>query len=102
MFDKYKYLIARLKKENIKVIILSTLLTQVDKFNQKVIESNLLLKQFSLKEKLEYIDLNNKLAENGRLKDVYSFDGVHLTYKGYLVIKKELYKKYKITEVGIK
>jgi lysophospholipase L1-like esterase len=90
MLKKYQYLIDILKKENIKIIIISTLYTQVDKYNNKVMEFNSLLKKLSLKEKVAYVNLNEELAVNRRLKDEYSFDGVHLTYKGYFVIKDKL------------
>lgn len=90
MFEKYQFLINILRKENIEIIIMSTLYTQVDKYNNKVYQFNFLLKQLSLKEEITYVNLNKELAIGKRLKDEYTFDGVHLTYKGYLVIKNKL------------
>ncbi len=90
MFKKYQYLINTLKKQNIRIVILSTLYTQVSKYNSKVEKFNILLKKLSLNKNIIYVNLNEELSLNKKLKDIYSLDGVHLNYKGYLMIKEKL------------
>ena len=86
VFDNYKEIIIKLKKIGIKPIIQSTLYVRSNTkiINQRVKQLNNLLKDYAKRNKIKFIDINNKLAPNGVLLEKYSLDGLHLNGKGYI------------------
>ncbi|MFJ3266728.1 GDSL-type esterase/lipase family protein [Serratia liquefaciens] len=79
----------RLKADGINVVIQSTILSGESKAgkNPSINTINNLLKSYSIKSGTTFLDLNTKLSENGLLKSEYTYDGTHLTDKGYEVWK---------------
>lgn len=64
--------------------------------NEKIIEVNDLLKEMAKEEKINYIDLYNKLVDDdGNLNISYTKDGLHISDDGYKVITDELMKYIK-------
>ena len=62
--------------------------------NKKINRVNELLKEYSEKNGITYIDLNNKLKDKkGNLRSKYTLDGLHITHQGYQLIT-EVLKKY--------
>jgi len=86
VFDNYKRIIVKLKSISIKPVIQSTLYVRSNTktINQIVKQLNNLLKNYAKKNKIQFIDLNNKLAPKGVLLEKYSLDGLHLNGKGYV------------------
>jgi lysophospholipase L1-like esterase len=95
IFNNYKIIIIKLKVLGIKPIIQSTLYirTRTNIINQKVKKLNNLLLEYTKKNKIEFIDLNTKLAPNKVLLKKYSLDGLHLNGQGYILWSKIL-KRY--------
>lgn len=79
----------RLKGDGINVVIQSTILSGKNKAgkNPSINTINKLLKGYSIKSGTTFLDLNTKLSDNGMLKSEYTYDGTHLTDKGYEVWK---------------
>ena len=77
-----------LKTNNIESIVFSILYV-ADSFldsnnlNTKIKKTNELIEFNCNKNNIEFIDLNKKLENNGKLRSEYSFDGIHLTHLGY-------------------
>ena len=63
--------------------------------NEKIIEVNDLLKDLAKDEKITYVDLYNKLIDDGNLNISYTKDGLHISSEGYECITKELMKYIK-------
>ncbi|NBL66050.1 acylhydrolase [Flavobacterium sp. NST-5] len=61
--------------------------------SQKIIELNMLLENYALKNNFIFVDYHSNLknSQNG-LPSEYSTDGVHLNKKGYQVMKKILFE----------
>jgi len=92
IFKNYKTIIEKLKSKNIIPIVQSTLFTTKKKHTNKVKKLNNLLMQYCKKNKIDFINLNDKLSKNGTLIKDYTVDGVHLKPKGYKIWKNELEK----------
>lgn len=61
--------------------------------NSDILEANVKYKALAEKYGAEYIDLTDKLAdENGNLKADCTYDGLHLSAKGYEVTTREIVK----------
>ena len=61
--------------------------------NKDILEANKKLKALSEKYGAAYIDLTDKLADqNGNLREDCTYDGLHLSAKGYEVTTKEIVK----------
>ena len=76
-------------KNNIEPLLFSILYVAEDfpnfkRINIKIKETNLLISQSCNKNKIEYINLNEKLKNKGVLLKDYSFDGIHLTNLAYM------------------
>jgi len=86
IFDNYKKIIIKLKDIGIKPVIQSTLYirSNTKTINQKVEKLNNLLCEYAKRNKIQFIDLNIKLAPNNILLEKYSLDGLHLNGKGYI------------------
>ena len=100
VFKNYKKIILDLKKKNITTIVQSTLYigdNTPSRYNKNIKKLNSLLSEFSIRNKIIFIDLNTKLAPHGYLKPIYTNDRLHLNAKGYTVwiktIKKIMLKK---------
>lgn len=86
VFGNYKKIITVLRNKNVTPIIQSTLYVGKNApkiYNEKVKQLNSLLQEYTAKNKIKYIDLNNELAPNGFLLQKYSLDGLHLTGEAY-------------------
>jgi lysophospholipase L1-like esterase len=88
ILSNMKKIIEGLKERNIRPIVQSTLYVSQDvsywkKVNKSVDELNNVLKKICLENDVIFIDLNNILSENGKLKNEYTHDGVHLLGTGY-------------------
>lgn len=97
VFGNYKKIITDLKEHNIIPIIQSTLYSNIASY-EKTKELNRLLRQYAENNGLDYIDLNMVLSENKKLRNKFTYDGIHLTGKGYEVWGEEILKilkKYK-------
>jgi lysophospholipase L1-like esterase len=91
--NNYKKMVQRIKSGSPKTkIYLQSLFPTNDSFNklpdhyknEKVILLNTALKYLAGIEKIHYIDLYSGFIDNEKkLKKEYTFDGVHLTAKGY-------------------
>lgn len=90
IFDNYKTIIKELEKTDSKIFIQAVLYTQMNSFNKKVKLFNELIKEFCQKENMEFIDLNEELAEADFLKSEYTSDGLHLNIPAYQVWAKKL------------
>lgn len=96
VFINYKKIIENIKNQNITPYIQSTLYTGdhlAKKYNKKVKELNSLLLEYADLNKIVFIDLNKVLSSNKKLSNEYSFDGLHLNGKGYMIWAKTI-KKY--------
>ena len=90
IFDNYKEIISKLRKADIQVIVQSTLYTSNSRANAKVTMLDKLLEKYCIDNEIKYIDLNKDLAPNEILKSEYTYDGLHLNYKGYNVWRESL------------
>lgn len=93
--DNYKELIEVLKKNNIRVIVQSTLMVCQEyensvEVNKKVSLINKDLRKISSTQGFVFCDINSELTKNNMLKKEYSIDGLHLNAKGYEVWKNTL------------
>jgi len=71
----------------------------VYRWNDKVTELNKLLSGFCKISGIEYLDLNQYFSENGHLKAIYTYDGIHLKAKAYSIWSEkinDILKKYNI------
>lgn len=64
-------------------LYVSTEVLQWEENNRQVDELNARLKEYAATNKIEFIDINEGLSENGALNPIYSYDGVHLVAAGY-------------------
>lgn len=92
-----KLIIEKLKKQNIKPVITSTLyvsssLNNYKSINAKVDKLNSLLKQLAADQEIDYIDLNSKLANGTWMNSKYTIDGVHLLGNAYEIWGAEISK----------
>ncbi len=97
IFNNYKRLVDTLLSKNIKPVIQSTLFVNpkwknTEGKNKLIIQLNDKLKDLAGLKKLLYLDLNSKLIDGKNLKDEYTTDGVHLTWKAYKIWGEELEK----------
>jgi lysophospholipase L1-like esterase len=97
VFSNYQKIVQILEEKKIKVFLQSTLFvdeSKPSKYNEKVEELNKKLKDFAIKNRLVFIDLNKKLAPNKTLKKDYSFDGLHLNGMAYSIWATEIRKYF--------
>lgn len=93
VFENYKKIVRKLTSKNIHVIVQSTLFTQMPTVNKKVLKLNNLLRNYSDEDKLDFLDLNPLLCQNGLLKENYTTDGLHLNSKAYTLWSNEIKEK---------
>jgi len=87
ILENYELIINTLMKENIEVVIQSTIQCEVSICGVKVVESvnelNKGLKQLALKSGAKFLSLGD-LSDRRGLNLKYTFDGFHLTAEGYI------------------
>ncbi|MCG8700007.1 MAG: GDSL-type esterase/lipase family protein [Bacteroidales bacterium] len=82
----YKLLIEKLRENDIKVVVQSTLYTQYhQEINNSVDILNQFLKDYCDQIGIKFLDVNDKLCNDGFLPGKYSTDGLHLNHEAYLV-----------------
>lgn len=92
IFENYTKIIDTLRMHDIIPIVQSTLHVnpkwkRTEVKNPEVKKLNALLSEYCSANSITFIDLNEKLSQNGVLKDEYTTDGVHLTPAAYAVWK---------------
>jgi lysophospholipase L1-like esterase len=60
--------------------------------NQEIEKLNTLLKDYAMKNNIDFIDLNLRLSDSGFLKPEMTYDNLHLNYKGYKLWVNEVEK----------
>ena len=88
IFENYSKIIDTLRAHHIIPIIQSTLFVaskweNSQTKNEEIRKLNKLLSEFTLKQSLEYLDINSLVAYNGFLKNELTYDGLHLNAAGY-------------------
>ncbi|MCP3923563.1 MAG: lipolytic protein [Desulfobacterales bacterium] len=95
IFKNFKTIIRNLRRRGIIPVIQATLYSRKKAFNPSVERLNSLLVAYAEKNRIDYIDLNATLSTKKKLKRKYTFDGLHITQKAYLIWKKEIVKVLK-------
>lgn len=85
IFSNYQEIIENLKKCGIEPIIQSTIQVSKlkDRLNTDINTLNEKLKVYCQENKIIYIDLNSQFTIDGKLKDMFTKDGIHLNGLGY-------------------
>ncbi len=95
IFENYVLIIHKLKTNNIKPVIQSTLyisdaLYDSEKINQKVSDLNRQLAVFAKQNDIDFIDVNGRLSGKTGLMADFTNDGLHLSPSGYRAWKEVL------------
>jgi lysophospholipase L1-like esterase len=94
IFSNYQKIIEVLQKRNIKIIAHLVLYTvDNESINKEVFILNFLLKEYFESQKIEYVDMNIQLSNYKKLKNQFSFDGIHLRKEAYIIWADELKSK---------
>lgn len=100
IFKNYRITVDSLQRNHIIPVVQSTILkTGPREDNKKVMKLNKLVKNWCLKNKIEYIDLNAFLARDGVLIQELTTDGCHLqsaTYQPWGEAVRKILAKYGI------
>ncbi|MBI2420190.1 MAG: hypothetical protein HYV28_20200 [Ignavibacteriales bacterium] len=97
ILSSYVQLIKELQKNNVKVVVQSTLFTakrypnSADR-NQQVTKFNQMLQEYCLSNRVEFLDMNSKLSKDSFLRDENTHDGLHLNANGYKTWGQEVEK----------
>jgi lysophospholipase L1-like esterase len=84
IYKNYVEIIEALEFGGMEVVVQSVLLTDnVIRSNHIIERLNSDLKEYCIKESIDFVDLNKDLSEEGFLRRDLSFDGLHLNGKGY-------------------
>lgn len=86
VFDSYKQIVSKLRKEGIQVYVQSTLYPSdygLRNLKPSITDMNRRLQAYCLESHSTYIDLNSTLCPNQELDQRYTVDGTHLTGEGY-------------------
>lgn len=94
IFKNYIEILNRLQKSDSKIIVQSTLFTQMKTFNPKVKILNERIKNYCNENDISFLDLNNELSNDEVLKEEYTTDGLHLNTKGYLVWARKIRESF--------
>ena len=86
-FEDYKILIDELQNENYKIVVQSLLYVCPVKLfykeqNREIDELNYMLKDYSMKNGIIYLNLNKSFSNDNYLIMKYSSDGVHISNEG--------------------
>jgi len=89
VFINYTKILKDLQNNGITPIIQSTLyvsetISNWSIINKKVDELNKMLREYTNKEDVIFIDVNKELSTGGALDSIYTYDGVHLLGSGYV------------------
>jgi lysophospholipase L1-like esterase len=89
IFRNYTLIIRKLKENDIRPVIQSTLyivepIIESEEINGQVRILNLKLKEFAGRNSIPFIDLNQTMSDKQGLLSEYAVDGIHLSQKGYL------------------
>ncbi len=104
VFENYKKIVMNLGSHDIIPIIQSTLFvspkwhSSTEK-NSEVAELDSLLQSFSTENNITFLNLNTTMSTNNQLHEDLTYDGVHLTAKGYVLWGAEVdeaLKKHKL------
>ncbi len=79
----YKQLLDMAIKKGIKVYVTSTLYWVYESHPEIIDELNTFLNEYCTENGQVYIDLNAKLSSNGKLREEFTPDGVHINEKAY-------------------
>jgi len=87
----YENILFRLKSEEIRPVLLSTLFVtrrhpNASRLNERVKELNASLRRIALENELDYVDLNTSLSRDGYMMEDVSYDGLHPNGRGYVKI----------------
>jgi lysophospholipase L1-like esterase len=90
-------LVKELRSKNITVVIQATLYVGVEREswkekNEEVTLLNTELRAYSLRENIQFIDINPFVCKNSLLKPEFTVDGLHLTAGGYALWLPEVEK----------
>ncbi|HET55938.1 MAG TPA: hypothetical protein ENN33_12090 [Ignavibacteria bacterium] len=119
IFDDYVKVVERLRRSGITVVIQSTLYAGRDwgkdwlavnnpdanaaeinkERNSQVDRLNMMLRDYAIKNNIEYIDLNSIMSRGNYLRSEITYDGVHLNAAGYKIWGREVEKVLK--KIGI-
>jgi lysophospholipase L1-like esterase len=86
IYKNYIKIIEVLQKKGITPIVQSNLYVGAiapKEYNENIARLNTLMREYTNKNHISYIDLNEVLAPDGYLLNKYSLDGLHLNGKGY-------------------
>ena len=97
IFNDYKDLVVRLEKRGMKVFIQSTTMCNETKFrfgdckemNKATVALNDKLARLQ-SDKIVFVNVNRALTDHNGLREEFTFDGLHLNGKGYLVWRNEI------------
>lgn len=115
IFNTYKEIVATLMAKNIIVVIQSVIYAgeswgeewlkvnnpDVKPYdvnlgrNKEIDKLNMLLKNFSLSNKILFLDINSRLKSGNFLNKIYHYDGIHLNARGYKIWGEEIEKALK-------
>lgn len=86
VFLNYKKIVEVLTQRGIIVVVHSTLYSskKYRLVNSKINLLNEKLSEYCLSNNFEYLDLNETLSPDGFLKEINTYDGIHLSAEGYL------------------
>jgi lysophospholipase L1-like esterase len=102
IYKNYELIVKKLSSSNIKVVIQSTILAKPDELKKNVIILNEKLKKLAELNKLEYVDLNEKLYPDNIVSYSKSYDGIHLYDNEYLVWRNAILSQGLLNETEIK
>ena len=97
IYANYLEIIKLFQEKNIKVHIQSTLFIgekRAENFNPKIEELNKRLQNFTIENKMIFINLNPILAPNKILKKEFTFDDLHLNGSAYKLWVQEIKRYY--------
>jgi len=99
VFSNYQRILEQLQIHEITPYIQSTILAGERRvhLNNDIVKLNYRLKKLAEEKNITFIDLNNTLGENGKLKQSYSRDDIHLNGEGYSAWK-EMIEKYMVMD----
>jgi lysophospholipase L1-like esterase len=89
LFSNYRLILEGLVSHHIKPVVHAIPLRNNPPYdedlNAKIKKFNSLLESYCEEKGFVWIDLNRRLAPNGRLDTAYTWDGLHLTYEAYMI-----------------
>ena len=91
--SNYQLILEKIKMSNITPIVTLTLYEQNDRESQNEVEQlNTFLTQYCIKNKIEYLNLNEFLSDSSGLRPEYAVDKTHLNYAAYKIWATEIQK----------